>query len=278
MHLSIRRHQEGKSYDETFDVASLKVTTLLAALYEIKAKLDPTLTFDAGCRSGICGACAVRVNGREVLACSHTPADGDRIEPLQYHPVQRDLKVDHSKALQTLDAALPFKKKESPSDSHQNHSPFTIHHPSVPPLSPKEEERFRRQSDCILCDSCYSVCPVLAVNPDFLGPFALTRALRYIEDPRLETEESLSDSNQNHSSFTIHHSLLDSVQKNGIWDCTLCGECTAVCPQHIDPKADIQTLRSESVKAGYSDPSFAAQSFGGPDFGGGFGFDPNGGF
>ena len=277
MHLTIRRYQKDKSYDETFNIASLKITTLLAALYEIKAKLDPTLTFEAGCRSGICGACAVRVNGREVLACSHTPADGERIEPLRYHPVQRDLKVDRSKALQTLDAALPFKQKESQSDSNRNSSLFTLHS-SLSPLSPKEEKRFRRQSDCILCDSCTSACPVLAVNPDFLGPFALTRALRYLEDPRV-TAESQSDSVPQHPApNTQHPVLLDNVQKNGIWDCTLCGECTAVCPQHIDPKADIMQLRSESLQSGYTDPTYAAQNFGGPDFGGNFGFDPNGGF
>ncbi|WP_457607075.1 2Fe-2S iron-sulfur cluster-binding protein [Nitratifractor sp.] len=275
MKLTIQRFQNGRSYDEAFDVASLKVTTLLAALYEIKAKLDPTLTFDAGCRSGICGACAVRVDGREVLACSHMPKEGERIEPLQYHPIQRDLKVDHSKALSTLRSVLPFmQKKESPGDSNQNFSLFTSHS-SLPPLSPEEEARFRTQSDCILCDSCYSVCPVLAVTPDFLGPFALTRALRYLNDPRTAveaTEESPGDSDSTHSV------LLDNIQKNGIWDCTLCGECTAVCPQHIDPKGDIVQLRSESVRAGHPDPSFAAQSFGTPDFGGGFGFDPNGSF
>jgi fumarate reductase iron-sulfur subunit len=73
--------------------------------------------------------------------------------------------------------------------------------------------------------------------------------------------------------------IIDAIQSNGVWDCTLCGECTAVCPKGIDPKMDITMLRGESVKHGYSDPSFATQSFGTPDFGGGgFGFDPNSGF
>ncbi len=264
MKLTIQRTQEGREYDELFDVASLKVTTLLQALYEIKAKVDPTLTFDAGCRSGICGACAVRVNGRETLACSHTPKEGDRIEPLNYHPVQRDLKVDKSPAQSTLVKVLSRKEEVSVDPS----SP-------PPPLSPEEEKRFRIQSDCILCDSCYSACPVLAVNPDFLGPFTLTRAWRYLTDPRYTREvESQNDS----SLPTPHSSLLEKVQQNGIWDCTLCGECTAVCPQHIDPKNDIMQLRGESLKAGYSDPNLANQSFCTPDFGGGFGFDPNAGF
>jgi len=262
MKLTIRRTQNGQRHEETFDVASLKVTTLLSALYEIKAKLDPTLTFGAGCRSGICGACAVRVNGREELACSYTPTDGDHIEPLQYHPVLRDLKVDKTKAQDTIKPILPH-VIQNPKSKIQNHF-----------VSSQEETKYRLQTDCILCDSCYSACPVYAVNPDFLGPFALTRAWRYFSDIRWqETAPS------QHSTLNAQRSvLLDSIQKNGIWDCTLCGECTAVCPQHIDPKGDIMQLRGESLKAGYSDPNFAAQSFGGPDFGGGFGFDPNGGF
>jgi len=68
---------------------------------------------------------------------------------------------------------------------------------------------------------------------------------------------------------------LDSVQINGIWDCTLCGQCTVACPQGIDPKTDILMFRGESGKAGYTDPhsgamEFGTPSFGTPDFGGGF--------
>ena len=218
--------------------------TLLAALYEIKQTRDATLTFYAGCRSGVCGTCAVRVNGREVLACAHEVCDGDIVEPLRYHPHTRDLRVDRKSAHHTLQA----------SQAHRHG-----YRPVL--LTPDDEHRSERQSDCILCDSCYSACPVFAANPDFLGPFALTRAYRYVVDRRQESPRS----------------IIDAVQQNGVWDCTLCGECTAVCPKGIDPKMDITMLRAESVKAGYSDPNFAQPSFGGPDFSGGFGFDPNAG-
>ncbi len=205
MTLTIHRTQKGKSYDETFDVASLRVMTLLEALYEIKAKLDGTLTFDAGCRSGVCGACAVRINGRETLACSYKPQDGDRIEPLNYHSVQRDLKVDKEKAQETVKRVLP--------SSSIFHLPSSI---PLPPLTAEEEARFRLQTDCILCDSCYSACPVLAVNPDFLGPFALTRAWRYATDPRYTTDESQSNSKPKSSILHSPFSILDAVQTNGI--------------------------------------------------------------
>ena len=228
---------------ESFEVSEGQ--TLLSALYEIKERYDATLTFAAGCRASVCGTCAVRVNEKEVLSCAHMVRDGDTVAPLRYHPLLRDLKVDKSQALKSL------KRSEA-----------VLHRYTETALTPEDAEKTERQTDCILCDSCYSACPVLAVEENFLGPFALTRAYRYAIDPREAQSQS----------------IVDAVQHKGVWDCTLCGECTAVCPKGIDPKSDILQLRTLSVQAGYSDPSFATSSFGTPDFSGGFGFDPNGGF
>lgn len=225
---------------ETFSLED-KEMTLLSALTHIKATEDASLTFSAGCRASVCGTCAVRVNGKEELACAYKVQEGDVIEPLQYHPILRDLKIDKHKAKETLVKSTAWLQ------SFQDAS-----------LSHADEKFSERQTDCILCDSCYSACPVYAVNPDFLGPFALTRAYRYSTDKRESDAKT----------------IIDNVQSNGVWDCTLCGECTLACPKGIDPKMDIMMLRGESVKAGYEDPSFAQQSFGTSDFG----FDPNGGF
>ena len=224
---------------ESFEVSSN--LTLLAALYEIKEHKDATLTFSAGCRASVCGTCAVRVNGKEELACAYKIKDGDVIEPLNYHPILRDLKVDKNKAKETLIKGTSW-----------------LHTFQEATLTHKDEKFTETQTDCILCDSCYSACPVYAVNPDFLGPFTLTRAYRYSVDKRESDVKA----------------LIDTVQNNGVWDCTLCGECTLVCPKGIDPKMDITMLRGESLNHGYTDPSFTTQSFGTPDFG----FDPNGGF
>ena len=212
---------------------------LLNALTYIKETQDATLTFSAGCRASVCGTCAVRVNGREELSCSYKIKPEDIIEPLQYHPVLRDLKVDKHKAKETLSKSTAW-----------------IHSGQAASLSHSDKKLSETQTDCILCDSCYSACPVFAVNPDFLGPFALTRAYRYSTDKR---EGSVKN-------------IIDNIQSNGVWDCTLCGECTMVCPKGIDPKMDITMLRSTSVQEGYQDPSFATQSFGTPYFSGGFGF------
>jgi fumarate reductase iron-sulfur subunit len=238
MTITIQRfdpENEKGAYPQHYEVPA--GSTLLQALQTIKAENDPTLTFHSGCRSGICGSCAVRVNGREELACGYKVKEGDRVEPLQYHPVLRDLVVDKYPALTTL--------QRSEAWLHQSTRCAAI--------TIEEEKRTETQSDCILCDSCYSSCPVYAVNPDFLGPFALTRAWRYVADPREGDAKG----------------IVDAIQSNGVWDCTLCGECTAVCPQGIDPKMDITMLRSTSTQYGYSDPTIATMSFG---------FDPSGGF
>jgi len=208
--------------------------TLLALLQKIKTTQDATLTFASGCKSSVCGSCAMRVNGREVLACAYKVQDGDLVEPLKNSPVIRDLVVD-------MDKAYSFNAKAKAWQSSL--SPNTL-------LTQENEKINEIQSDCILCGSCYSVCPVYEVNGEFLGPFSLTRVWRYVSDVR----ENNSDEK------------ISTIQINGIWDCTLCNECSLVCPQNISSKADIEKLRSKSVQKGYMDPNMSS-------FSGGFSFD-----
>ncbi len=216
-----------------YEVA-MQGATLLAVLNEIKTKEDSSLTYASGCRSSVCGSCSMRVNGKEVLACGYKVKDGDLVEPLKNVPVLRDLVVDMDKALSFNAKAKAWQSSLSKDIS----------------LTQDDEKRNEVQNDCILCGACYSACPVYAVNEEFLGPFSLTRVWKYVSDAREKTPEE----------------KIDTIQINGVWDCTLCNECTVVCPQNISSKADIEKLRSKSVMAGYSDPNFT-------NFGGGFGFD-----
>ncbi len=227
MNITIRRfdkRKEPQSIEMSYPL--FEGVTLLENLIKIKTTTDPSLSFNGVCRSGVCGSCAVSVNGKAKLACSYKPSDGDVIEPLAYHEVERDLIVDKTKAHKTLKTSYAHLSSIA---ILENSSKVTV------------------QSDCILCDSCYSACPVMAVNSDFLGPFALTKVYRYT-----------LQSNENKKA-------IDAIQTSGVWDCTLCGECTLACPQGIDPKMDIMNLRSISVQNGHSDPNFANMSFG--DFG-----------
>ena len=213
--------------------------TLLEALQFIKTTKDPTLTFNSGCRSEVCGSCAMRVNEKEVLACGYRVEEGDVITPLEKVEIVKDLVVNHAKSQETLSRVKGWFCEPS----------------SIMIQTKEDEKRIEKQTDCILCSSCFSSCPVLEVDENFLGPFALTRAYRYVSDSRDDGEKV----------------IVDAVQEKGIWDCTLCGECTTACPQGIDPKNDIMMLRMKSVQHGYSDPTFSSA---GDDFLSG-GFNPD---
>jgi succinate dehydrogenase / fumarate reductase iron-sulfur subunit len=208
--------------------------TLLQALEFIKTKIDNSLSFSSGCNSSICGSCALRVNDKEALACTYKVQDGDVITPLKNQEILRDLISD-------VQSPLEFIKKANASASID----------ATMDISKADSKLNELQSDCILCTSCFSACPVYEVNENFLGPFALSRAFRYAIDKRESKEID----------------ILSSIQQNGIWDCTLCGDCYTACPQHINPKADIEKLRAKSSMNGFMDPNFANSFGGGLDFG-----------
>lgn len=233
--------------DEISKVEEFKIknTNLLQALNEIKKEQDQSLTFRCGCKSGVCGSCAVRVNGVEKLACKTVIKNNDLVEPIKNREVIKDLITDVSHE------TILIKNTKSFIEENSNAT-----------ITNKDINLIDRQSNCILCNSCYSSCPVYDVNKDFLGPFALSRALRYSNDKKMANNSA----------------IVAQIQTNGIWDCTLCGACTLVCPQNIDPKMDIMQLQNISTQQGYSNPYM--QSFNnnmGFDMND-MGFNPNGGF
>lgn len=245
MKITIQRfsiHAPSQKRFQEFNIEEAN-TNLLKALEHIKTQEDNSLSFRCGCRSGICGSCAVRVNGTEKLACKTVLKEADIIEPLKNSKVIRDLVVD-------LNHEAKFLKKTK----------AYIHDFKENTITQEDEKKIHRQSNCILCQSCFSSCPVYEVNSDFLGPYALTRALRYVDDKK-----------QNDV-----HKTLEAIQYNGVWDCTLCGNCTMVCPQFIDPKTDIMNLRMKSVQEGFEDPTIQDFATVGNEFD--MGFDPSGGF
>jgi len=224
-----------------------KIANILDVLVHIKTTQNNSLTFKYGCKSGVCGSCAVVIDGVEQLACiSSIKNETTDIKPLRNLEVIRDLVVDDS----NLEVKLVQAKA-----SLEEYTDVTV--------SQNDVDKIDLQSNCILCNSCYSSCPVYEVNKDFIGPFALARAYRYINDNKeANTKEKY-----------------DAIQTNGIWDCTLCGACSLVCPANIDIKNDIMKLQNLSVQNGYENPAFSSSGddmFGGFDSGADFGFNPNG--
>ncbi|MEA3353740.1 MAG: 2Fe-2S iron-sulfur cluster-binding protein [Campylobacterota bacterium] len=229
--------------DKQYDIET-KVDNLLSALTFIKQNTDQSLSFRSGCRSGVCGSCAITVNGVEKLACKTTINDNDDIKPLKNSRIIKDLVVDNTNQEKFLKTSKAFL-------SSKNHEQISI----------EDEKKIDIESNCILCQSCFSACPVYEVNKDFIAPFALIRAYRYINDKKESDKKT----------------KIDALQTNGVWSCTLCGNCNMVCPSHIDIKGGIMQLRNKSVQFGYTDPNITSFD-GGLDFQNttSFGFDPNG--
>lgn len=231
-----------KICEDVYELNDLDIKTdnLLAILTAIKSVKNKSLSFRSGCRSGVCGSCAVRVNGMEKLACKTSIKEGDHIEPLKNLEVIKDLVVDLSEQKGFLSVSKAFLEEKSDQE-----------------VTSDDEKKIDVESNCILCNSCFSSCPVYEVNKNFKGPFALTRTFRYINDKKESNPKT----------------KIDAVQTNGIWDCTLCGNCNMVCPVHIDIKNDIMQLRNKSAQFGYTDPNLSNFDTG---FDQNFGFDPNG--
>lgn len=217
------------------------VNNILQALDFIKTKLNRSLAYRSGCKSGVCGSCAIRVNGVERLACKTNIKDGDTVEPLKNSTIIKDLVIDNEQRENIL------KKIDG-----------SIKHKSAIEISTKDQQKIDKETNCILCGSCYSVCPVFEVNKEFIGPFALVKSYRYIEDKK---ESDIV-------------SKIEAIQDKGVWDCTLCGGCDMVCPAHIPIKNNIMQLQNKSVMLGYNNPNIANYESG-FDTTVDFGFNPN---
>ncbi len=201
------------SYFQSYHLNAKSDDRILDLLVYIKDMMDGTLSFRKSCAHGICGSDAMRINGKDRLACKtlvKDVADSDDkeliIEPLRHFPVQRDLVVDQKKFFSTYRTIKPFLINDSPVKEKERIQ------------TPEERKKFDDATNCILCSSCYSACPIPETIPDFLGPSALTQAARFIDDSR-------------DKGFQERLSVIDT--QNGVWSCENHFECTKACPRSI---------------------------------------------
>ena len=186
---------------------------LLDALMHIKRFQDGTLAFRKSCAHGVCGSDAMRINGKDALACKTLVQDVVEtegatvvIEPLRYFPVQRDLIVDQAMFFEKYKSIKPYLINDEPVLEKER-------------LQSQEERMvFDDTTNCILCSACFSACPVPEENPDFLGPAAIAQAYRFLADSR-------------DKGFEERLSSLDSPA--GIWPCQNHFQCTQACPRWI---------------------------------------------
>ena len=196
---------------------------VLDALNHVKDHIDGTLSYRWSCRMGVCGSCGMMVNGEPILTCvafleSFAPGP-IRVEPLAHFPVIRDLVVEASNFMTKLKDAKPWvirKEGEKPLSEGEYRQ------------TPEELADFKQYSMCINCMLCYSACPVYGLEPGFTGPAALALAQRYNLDNRDQGNEERME-------------LLSNDE--GIWSCTMVGECSEVCPKDVDPAGAIQRYK-----------------------------------
>jgi fumarate reductase iron-sulfur subunit len=202
---------------------------VLEALNYIKDKLDGSLTYRWSCRMGICGSCGMVVNGYERLTCETLLAQFApgpvRVEPLRHFPIARDLVIDMTDFLEKLTRVRPW----------------IVRKDNTPPAreylqTPEQLATFKQYSNCINCLLCYSACPVYGIDPRFTGPAALALAERYNLDSR---DQGVGDR------------LAILSQHDGLWACTVIGECSEVCPKEVDPSLAIQEFKLTATKEWY---------------------------
>lgn len=186
---------------------------LLDALMQIKRFQDGSLGFRKSCAHGVCGSDAMRINGKDGLACKTlvkevARKDGDTVtvEPLRHLPVQRDLIVDQSEFFRKYRSVKPFLINDEPVAEKERLQ------------SQDERMQFDDTTNCILCASCYSACPVLKSNAAFLGPAAIAQAYRFLADTR-------------DKGFKARFTVLD--HSDGVWPCRNHFKCTQSCPRSI---------------------------------------------
>jgi succinate dehydrogenase / fumarate reductase iron-sulfur subunit len=214
-----RRKQPDRAHRfEEFEVRAGPGATVLDALLEIKRDLDPSLVVRHSCMRGACGACGVRVDGREVLACDtplpSRPGRGVEIEPLSGQEPIADLAVDTADFHARMAAVdLPRVRR---SDGLRGGEP------------PDGLRSFVRFEDCIECGLCLAACPIAASDPAYIGPAALAAAARVVEEPR---------------GRELGPVLALAREKDSVWRCRDVMECSAVCPAAVEPGTAVSRLR-----------------------------------
>jgi succinate dehydrogenase / fumarate reductase iron-sulfur subunit len=204
---------DSEPYFQQYEVEVAPTDRLLDAMMQVKRFQDGSLGFRKSCAHGVCGSDAMRINGKDRLACKTLVQDVVKseggtvvIEPLRYFPVQRDLIVDQSGFFDRYREVKPFLINDEPVSGGERLQ------------SPEERKAFDDPTNCILCSSCFSACPIPEANPEFLGPAAIVNAFRFLADSR-------------DKGFDRRLPVLDTP--NGVWPCENHFKCTEACPRSI---------------------------------------------
>ena len=198
---------------------------VLDALHKIKWEQDGSLTFRRSCAHGVCGSDAMRINGRNRLACKTLIKDLDisapiHIEPIKGLAVEKDLVVDMNPFYQAFKDINPFLISNSTPDKERLQSP-------------EDRARFDDTTKCILCAACTSSCPVFWTDGQYFGPAAIVNAHRFIFDSRDDAAQLRLD-------------ILND--KEGVWRCRTTFNCTEACPRGIEVTKAIAEVKQAILR------------------------------
>ncbi|MBI5399030.1 succinate dehydrogenase iron-sulfur subunit [Candidatus Saganbacteria bacterium] len=219
-------------YFQTYEVAAGKEMSVLEALFYVVENLDGSLAFRYSCRGAVCGSCAMRINGKNRLACQtllkKLKSPVITVSPLPHLPIVKDLIVDMDHF---------FK-------NYEKIKPYLVNNTSAPEKERRQSILERAKIDemiaCILCGACFSACTVAATDKKFIGPAALTKAYRFWADSR----DNLGDER-----------LALVAGEHGALRCHTLFNCAEACPKNIVPTYSIQQLKGGLVKCRFSKPA-----------------------
>ena len=217
---------------DAYEIDAGSVSMALDALIKIKNEIDPSLTFRRSCREGVCGSCAMNINGANTLACTKgldELGDGDiTIYPLPHQPVVKDLVTDLSKFYEQHAYIEPFLQADATGKGDEFNQ------------SREDREKLDGLYECILCACCSTSCPSYWWNGDkkddkdeYLGPAALLQAYRWLADSRDEERNARLDKLEDPFRLYRCHTIMN---------------CAQVCPKGLNPAKAIAEIRKMMVK------------------------------
>ena len=193
---------------------------VLDALIKIKNEIDSSLTFRRSCREGVCGSCAMNIDGRNTLACTKFISDirgKVRIYPLPHMKVIKDLVPDLKPAYAQYALIEPWLKNREPTPNRERRQ------------SPEERAKLDGLWECILCFSCSTACPSYWWNGDrYLGPAVLLQAQRWLEDSRDDSTGERLDALEDPFRLYRCHTIMN---------------CTQTCPKGLNPARAIAGIK-----------------------------------
>ena len=217
--------KDEKGHYETYTVEAEPTDRVLDLLELVKGHHDGSLTFRRSCAHGVCGSDAMRINGRNMLACKtlvHDVGEKITVEPLLGLKIVKDLVVDMEPFFDNYKKVLPYFVNDSPlpADGRERLQ------------SPEQRARFDDTTKCILCAACTTSCPSYWGSDDYLGPAALVTAHRFVFDSRDEAAAERMNIVSETSGLTRCHTIFN---------------CTMACPRDIQITKAIGELKMTSL-------------------------------